>query len=104
MENLDLKFGWNSMAHTHFAYPNLALGKFSGPNPEQAAETIIQLFEWKINFTVGNANGDAGELANYTFRKDALFFVFTSSTRALMVRQQHYQCNYLRKCPKKFNH
>ena len=37
------------------------------------AESFIQLIERKINFALGDAPGDAGELANYTFRKKALF-------------------------------
>ena len=61
------------MAAAHLAYPNLAVDKFSGTDPDQDAESFIQLIERKINFTLGDAPGDAGELANYTFRKNALF-------------------------------
>ena len=61
------------MANTHLAYPDLAIDKFSGTDPDQDAESFIQLIEGKINFALGDAPGDAGELLNYTFRKKALF-------------------------------
>ena len=61
------------MAATHLAYPDLAVDKFSGTDPDQHAESFIQLIERKINFSLGDAPGDAGELANYIFRKKALF-------------------------------
>ena len=62
-----------TMAAAHLAYPDLAVDKFSGTDPDQDAESFIQLIERKINFALGDAPGDAGELANYTFRKKALF-------------------------------
>ena len=61
------------MAAAHLAYPDLAVDKFSGTDPDQDAESFIQLTERKINFALGDAPGDAGKLANYTFRKKALF-------------------------------
>ena len=61
------------MANTDFAYPNLAIDKFSGTDPDQDAESFIQLIERKINFALGDAHPDADELVNYTFRKKALF-------------------------------
>ena len=61
------------MANAHLAYPDLAIDKFSGTDPDQDAESFIQLNERKINFALGDAPADAGELANYTFRKKALF-------------------------------
>ena len=61
------------MAHTHLAYPDLALDKLSGTDHDQDAEKIIQLIERKISFALGDAHGDADELTNYTFRKKALF-------------------------------
>ena len=57
----------------HLAYPDLAVDNFSGTDPDQGAESFIQLIERKINFALGDAPGDAAELANYTFRKKALF-------------------------------
>ena len=61
------------MANTHLAYPDLAIDKFSGTDPDQDAESFIQLIERKISFALGDAPGDAGELVNYTFSKKALF-------------------------------
>ena len=61
------------MANTHLAYPDLAIDNFSGTDPDQGAESFIQINERTINFALGDAPGDAGEMANYTFRKKALF-------------------------------
>ena len=61
------------MAITHLAYRDLAIDKFSGTDPDQDAEYFIQVIERKINFAVGDAPADAGELVNYTSRKKALF-------------------------------
>ena len=61
------------MAAPHLAYPDLAVDKFSGTDPDQDAETFIQLIERKINFAFGDVPGDAGVLKNYTFKKKALF-------------------------------
>ena len=61
------------MAAAHLAYPDLAMDNFYGTDPDQDAETFIQLIERKINFALGDAPGDAGEFENYTFRKKALF-------------------------------
>ena len=52
------------MANTHLAYPDLAIDNSSGTDPDQDAETFIQLIERKINIAFGDAPGDAGELAN----------------------------------------
>ena len=62
-----------TMAAAHLAYADLAVEKFSGTDPDQDAESLIQLIERKLNFALGDAPGDAGELANYTFGKKALF-------------------------------
>ena len=61
------------MAATHLAYPDLALDKFSGTDPDQDAESFIQLIERKINFALGDAPTNVDALANYNFRKKALF-------------------------------
>ena len=61
------------MFNTHLAYPDLAIDKFAGTDPDQDGESFIQLIERKINFALGDAPADAGELANYSFRKKALF-------------------------------
>ena len=61
------------MANTHLAYPDLAIDKCSGTDPNQDAEPFIQLIERNFNFAPGDAPAVAGELENYTFRKKALF-------------------------------
>ena len=61
------------MAAAHLAYPDLAVDKIYGTYTDQDAESFIQLIERKINFALGDATADAGELLNYTFRKKALF-------------------------------
>ena len=53
-----------TMAAAHLAYPDLAVDKFFGTDPNQDAESFIQLIERKINFALGDAPADAGELAN----------------------------------------
>ena len=60
------------MANTHLAYPNLALDKFSGADPDQNAESFVQLKERKINFALGDAPVDS-DLVSYPFPKKALF-------------------------------
>ena len=65
-----------TMAAAHLAYPDLAVDQFSGTDSDQDAESFIQIIERKINFALGDAPGDAGELANYTFTKKALVFSF----------------------------
>ena len=62
-----------TMAAAHLAYPDLAVDNFSGTDPNQVAESFIQLIGRKINFALGDAPADAGELVNYTFRKKAVF-------------------------------
>ena len=53
-----------TMANTRLAYPDLAINKFSGTDPDQDAESFIQLIERKVNFALGDAPRVAGELAN----------------------------------------
>ena len=40
------------MAATHLIYPDLALDKISGTDPDQDADTFIQLKERKISFAL----------------------------------------------------
>ena len=63
------------MANTHLAYPDLALDKFSGTDPDQDAESFVQLIERKINFALGDAPAAPDELIKYAFRKKALFLL-----------------------------
>ena len=62
------------MANVLLAYPDLALEKFSGTDPDQDAEAFIHLIECMINFALGT-EPEAGELehAIYLFRKKAFF-------------------------------
>ena len=65
---LDSKFSQsNNMAATLLAYPDLALVKFSGTDPDQDAESFILLIERKINFALGDAPVNPDALANYNF-------------------------------------
>ena len=50
------------MANTHLAYPDLALDKFFGTDPDQDAESFVQLIERKINFALGDAPADPDDL------------------------------------------
>ena len=82
-----------TIAAARLAYPDLAVDKFSCTDPGQDAESFIQLIERKINFAPGDAPGYAGELANFTFRKKALFRSLLrdqplSGTRAILPTQQ----------------
>ena len=80
------------MANTYLAYPDLALDKFSGTDPDQDAASFMQLIERKISFALGDAAGDADELAHYTFRKKALFFTLRTSCRVV---REHYERYYM---------
>ena len=70
------------MATTHLTYPDLAVGSFFGTDPDQNAEFFIQLIDGKNNLALRDAPGDAGKLANYTFRKRALFSVLLRGAAA----------------------
>ena len=81
------------MAKTHLAYPYLAIDKFSGTDLDQDAESFIHLIERKINFALRDAPGDAGELANYNFRKKHCFLLYShdqplSGMKAILPTQQ----------------
>ena len=61
------------MEATNLAYPDLALYKVSGTDPDQDAGSFIQLIERKTNFALGDPPANPDALANYTFRKKAIF-------------------------------
>ena len=65
------------MAAAHLAYPDMAVDKFSGADLHQDAESLIQLIERKINFALGDAPGDPGELANYFQKKKRCFHLYS---------------------------
>ena len=72
VDHLSYKVDWTTiMANFHLAYPDLALDKFSGTDPDQDAESFVQLIEGKINFALGDAPADPDDLVSYTFRKEA---------------------------------
>ena len=62
------------MAANYLSQSDLFLDKFSGTDPDQDAEQVIQLIERKISFALGQAPaaGHADEPA-YIFWKKALF-------------------------------
>ena len=61
------------MANAHVAYPDLALDKLSGTDPDRDAEAFIRLIECKINFALGTEPDEADDAhAIYLFRKKAL--------------------------------
>ena len=61
------------MANAHLAYPDLALGEFSGTDPDQDAKAFITLIECKINFALGAEPDEAdAEHVIYLLRKKAL--------------------------------
>ena len=63
------------MANAHLAYPDLALDKFSGTDPDQEAEAFFRLIECKNNFALGTEPEEAdAEHVFYLFKKKALFF------------------------------
>ena len=62
------------MANAHLAYPDLALDRFSGTDPDQDTEAFIRLIECKFNFVLGaEPEAAADEHVIYLFRKKALF-------------------------------
>ena len=62
IERLDLKFNWNVLAATHPADFDLIIDKWFGTDPDQNAESFIQLIERNINFADGDAPGEADEM------------------------------------------
>ena len=67
----------STLANVHLAYPDLAIDKLSGTDPNQEVESFIQLTEQKIYFAPGDAPG-TGKLY---FREESAVLFFTSRTR-----------------------
>ena len=62
------------LANTDLAYPDPALDKFFGTDPDQDAEAFIRLIECKLNFALGTKPDEAdAEHVIYLFRRKALF-------------------------------
>ena len=60
------------------------------------------LIKRKINFALGDAPGDAGELANYTFKEKALFSSLLRGAAAEWYEKNN--TNFLGACSNKFHH
>ena len=68
------------MVQPDLFYPDLALDKFSGTDPDRDAEPFIRLIECKFHFDLGTEPDPADvEHVIYLFRKKTLF---SSSLRA----------------------
>ena len=61
------------MADNTVSFPELALDKFSGNDPEQDVRSFLTTVENKINFSMGHEPDTDDERARYLFRKKALF-------------------------------
>ena len=61
------------MADNTVSFPDLALDKFSGNDPEQDVRSFLTTVENKINFSMGHEPDNDDERARYLFRKKALF-------------------------------
>ena len=61
------------MAENTVSFPDLALDKFSGNDPDQDAKSFLLTVENKINFSLGSRPTDVADRARYLFRKKALF-------------------------------
>ena len=61
------------MAENTVSFPDLALDKFSGNDPDQDAKLFLLTVENKSNFLLGSRPIDKAERAHYSFRKKALF-------------------------------
>ena len=61
------------MAENTVSFPDLALDKFSGNDPDQDAKSFLLTVENKINLSLGWRPTDIAERARYLFRKKALF-------------------------------
>ena len=61
------------MAENTVSFPNLALDKFLGSDPDQDAKSFLLTVEIQINFSLGSRSTDNTEIERYLFRKKALF-------------------------------
>ena len=61
------------MADNTVSFPDLALDKFSGNDPEQDVRSFLTTVENKINFSMGHEPDNDDDRARYLFRKKALF-------------------------------
>ena len=61
------------MAENTVSFPDLALDKFSGNDPDQDAKSFPFTVENRINFSLGSRPTEIAERTRYLFRKKALF-------------------------------
>ena len=61
------------MAQNAASFPDLALDKFSGNDPDQNVKSFLLTVENKIDFSLGSPPNVADDAARYLFRKKALF-------------------------------
>ena len=61
------------MAQNAVSFPDLALDKFSGNDPDQDVKSFLLTVENKIDFSLGSPPNAADDAARYLFRKKALF-------------------------------
>ena len=61
------------MAQNAVSFPDLALDKFSGNDPDQDVKSFLLTVENKIDFSLGSTPNAADDAARYLFRKKALF-------------------------------
>ena len=61
------------MAQNAVSFPDLALDKFSGNDPDQDVKSFLLTVENRLDFSLGSQPNDAGEAARYLFRKKAFF-------------------------------
>ena len=61
------------MAENTVSFPDLALDKFLGNDPDQDAKLFLLTVKNKINFSLGSRPTDNVGRARYLFRKKALF-------------------------------
>ena len=64
------------MTEKTVSFPDLALDKFSGNDPDQDAKSFLLTVKNEINFSLGSRPTDIAEKAGYLFRKKALFSSF----------------------------
>ena len=70
------------MAPTHVAYLDLAIDFFSGKDPDQDAESLIQLIKRKINLVFEDAPGDAAVFGKLRYQEEsAILFLAPMSNR-----------------------
>ena len=92
---LDFLFWGNiisKMANAHLAYPDLALDKISGTDPDQNAEAFIRLIECKINFSRNSTRRCCRRTRYLSIQKKSFIFLVTKRASSWVVCEHHYRC------------